>query len=353
MLHFFICLLALEHLTQNSFQHCNPVPNPGTSCVFADMPKHSQFTVRQRLLTELPGIHITGRKGEGSCQTTEAGEAINWLPILTQTANCGQPPTMGSGPPMQVSNTRCTKIQKRSFQRACKRALQHGMAWFRGQAYTVEQFPQTLINKCESVQSAAPTSHNWCSHKDQSQRLRVMQWNPGGLSQSSFLELKHWLSQQPIDIVVLSETKWSFNSCWSDAQWSYVHSATKEPRSGGVLIMIARSLGPTDSIGFHALEDGRLLHARLHQTKRAIDILAVYQHVDHKTTQSRKLRANLWAKLNDYVGQLPQRNQFICSGDSTQPCRALLLARAPAIFTGTGPEHVDHSMTTCITFWIS
>jgi len=180
-----------------------------------------------------------------------------------------------------------------------------------------------------------------------------MQWNPGGLSQSSFLELKHWLSQQPIDIVVLSETKWSFNSCWSDAQWSYVHSATKEPRSGGVLIMIARSLGPTDSIGFHALEDGRLLHARLHQTKRAIDILAVYQHVDHKTTQSRKLRANLWAKLNDYVGQLPQRNQFICSGDSTQPCRALLLARAPAIFTGTGPEHVDHSMTTCITFWIS
>ena len=120
--------------------------------------------------------------------------------------------------------------------------------------------------------------------------------------------------------------------------------------------MIARSLGPPDSIGFQALEDGRLLHVRLHQTKRAIDILAVYQHVDHKTTQSRKLRADLWAKLNDYVGQLPQRNQFISSfaaAISTQPCRALLLGRGPATFTGKGPEHVDHSTTTCITFWIS
>ena len=143
---------------------CNPVPNPGTSCVSTDMPERYKIPERQRLLTELPGIQITGRKGEGSCTSTGAGEAINWLPILTQTANCGQPPTMGSGPTMQVPNTRCTKIQKRSFQRACKRAIQHGMAWFRGQAYTVEHFPQTLINRCEPKQHETPTSRNWCSH---------------------------------------------------------------------------------------------------------------------------------------------------------------------------------------------
>ncbi|CAL1166069.1 unnamed protein product, partial [Cladocopium goreaui] len=167
----------------------------------------------------------------------------------------------------------------------------------------------------------------------------VMQWNPGGLSQSSFLELKYWLRQQPIDIVVLSETKWSFNSCWSDDQWSYVHSASNDPRSGGVLIMIARRLATPDSIGFLALEDGRILHARIHHAKRATDILAVYQHVDYKTTQSRKLRAHLWAKLSDYVGQLPQRNQFICSGDFN----TALPGVAP--WTGTGHFHWQGSRT--------
>ena len=229
-----------------------------------------------------------------------------------------------------IPNKRCTKIQKRSFQRACKRALQHGMAWFRGQAYAVDQFPQTLINKCDATPPAPQKTNNWCSYKDQKHRLRVMQWNPGGLSQSSFLELKYWLRQQPIDIVVLSETKWSFNSCWSDDQWSYVHSASNDPRSGGVLIMIARRLATPDSIGFLALEDGRILHARIHHAKRATDILAVYQHVDYKTTQSCKLRAHLWAKLSDYVGQLPQRNQFICSGDFN----TALPGVAP--WTGTG-----------------
>ncbi|CAL1134038.1 unnamed protein product, partial [Cladocopium goreaui] len=275
----------------------------------------------------------------GSVIRKGAGEAINWLPILTQTANSGQPPTTGSGSTMQIPNKRCTKIQKRSFQRACKRALQHGMAWFRGQAYTVDQFPQTLINKCDAAPPAPQKTNNWCSYKDQKHRLRVMQWNPGGLSQSSFLELKYWLRQQPIDIVVLSETKWSFNSCWSDDKWSYVHSASNDPRSGGVLIMIARRLATPDSIGFLALEDGRILHARIHHAKRATDILAVYQHVDYKTTQSRKLRAHLWAKLSDYVGQLPQRNQFICSGDFN----TALPGVAP--WTGTGHFHWQGSRT--------
>ena len=61
-------------------QDRTPVPNPG-------------MTANQTRITDFFCSH----EGEGSCTTTGAGEAINWLSILTKTANSGQPPTMGSG----------------------------------------------------------------------------------------------------------------------------------------------------------------------------------------------------------------------------------------------------------------
>ena len=146
-------------------------------------------------------------------------------------------------------------------------------------------------------------------------RISCMHWNPGGLSQSSFLEIRHWLQQHPQDIVTLVETKWSFNSCWHDDHWNYIHSATSEHKSGGILIMISTRLIHHDHIGFHPVIDGRLLHVRLHFAQRAMDLITVYQFVDTRTTLAHRNRRMLWNQLTEYIGDLPSRNQLLCTGD--------------------------------------
>ena len=93
------------------------------------------------------------------------------------------------------------------------------------------------------------------------------------------LEIKHWLRQNRADVVVISETKWSFSSTWSDREWLYVHSATADYKSGGILTMISRRIAEPEQLGYAAIIDGRLLHIRVHYASRALDIIATYQYV--------------------------------------------------------------------------
>ena len=75
-----------------------------------------------------------------------------------------------------------------------------------------------------------------------------------------------------MDVVILVETKWSFSSTWEDAEWSYLHTATDQPRSGGVLIMIARSFAHPEQLGFDHILPGRVMHVRVHGDHRSLDI---------------------------------------------------------------------------------
>ena len=73
-----------------------------------------------------------------------------------------------------------SRIRKRSFKRALKRAQQHGSAMYRG---------KRLI-------SDGPTLPIWEPSSSVRPRIRFLSWNVGGLSDILFTELRQWLQQR-------------------------------------------------------------------------------------------------------------------------------------------------------------
>ena len=48
---------------------------------------------------------------------------------------------------------------------------------------------------------------------------------------------------------------------------------------------------------------------------RSLDILAVYQYVNYRSTTSTQPREHFWKTLDDSIRPLPNRNNFLCAGD--------------------------------------
>ena len=291
----------------------NPVPNPGAADLFLEF--HPLHRMTQSTLYD-HGFWSHSCKGEGCSVPTDTAEATDWTLASLNTAKCGQPPPTGYGP--QSDQQLFTDVQKRSYKRACRRALCTGAAWYRGQLHTVGHFPPRLVAQLSQTplttpcrpRSTMPARTSGLRH-----RLSCFHWNPGGLSQPAFSELKLWLRQHPVDIVTLVETRWSFNSTWHDSQWTYVHSATSEGRTGGILVMLSKRLISFEHVGHHAVLDGRLLHVRLHHARRAMGLITAYQYVDSRTVQSHRNRQHFWNSFTEYLAELPSRNQFLCTGD--------------------------------------
>ncbi|CAL1163756.1 unnamed protein product [Cladocopium goreaui] len=183
-----------------------------------------------------------------------------------------------------------TAVQKRSFKRACRRAILNGSSHYHGSCMRVEDFPPALVQKlqAESPLTRCPRTHSTAAPRKG--RLTCLHWNPGGLAQSTLAEIRLWLQRHPVDIVVLTETRWSFSSTWTDKAWMYVHSASDDYKSGGILIMISRRLACPEQLGHQAIVDGRLVHVRVHFDSQALDILAIYQYVDNRTMISAQKR---------------------------------------------------------------
>ena len=146
-------------------------------------------------------------------------------------------------------------------------------------------------------------------------RISLLNWNSGGMAQGTLFELTHWLKTHPVDLATITETRWSFDRCWHDSNWAYVHSACSEKGTGGVLVMISRALAHPDQIGYDVKIPGRLLQVRIHFQKRALDVIAVYQHVYNRQAGIKDKRVYLWDQLDQTLDSLPHRNQMICSGD--------------------------------------
>ena len=178
----------------------------------------------------------------------------------------------------------------------------------------IQDFPPGLIQRLQK-DTKPPQRAPQTFTKSPRDRLTCLHWNPGGLSQSTWVEVKHWLQRNPVDLVVISETRWSFSSTWHDRAWLYVHSATQEHKSGGVLIMISRRIAEPEQIGYNAIVDGRLVHVRVHYDKRALDVLPIYQYVDNRTSHSATKRAQVWDALHQTLQNMPSRNNLLCAGD--------------------------------------
>ena len=290
---------------------CNPVPMPGM------ITAQDINAARSRQLT-LPTFFrpIGDREGEGCQVSTGLARADDWMQSFMQWAKqSGQPPPEGYGPNTQPDRQCFTQVQKRSYKRACRRAVHTGQTWYKGQCLSITDFPPKLVQSFQGANQPRAVAPRLQSTGTSKSRIRILHWNPGGLSQSTFLELKYWLRHNPVELVILSETRWGFEACWNDMEWSYIHSHTEQHKSGGLLVMVAKRWVPSANIGYQIVHPGRLLHIRLHFAKRATDVLAVYQFTDYRTPEAMRHRRTFWAQLTEYIGRLPNRNQFLCGGD--------------------------------------
>ena len=309
-----ILFLAIwSFFTRHNICDCNPVPNPGVAMLIGDM--HRCGTRRQQTLHDFPGFEITGHQGEGCNRSTTVAEADSWVQeFCNNPAKCGQPPPLSYG--SRQHSLPSSAVQKRSYRRACKHAVLYGTTQYKGRTFGPQDFPSSLVQRITAEFDVQPKLKPQFLHAaTRHPRFTAFHWNPGGMAQSTFQEFKEWTKTHPADAFVLTETRWGFNSCWSDENWSYIHSAAAESRSGGILIMIARKFCSSEHIGYDDRVPGRLLHIRMHFDKRAIDLVAVYQHTDHKTTASNEARVQLWKSLDTCLYQMPQRNNLLLAGD--------------------------------------
>ena len=104
-----------------------------------------------------------------------------------------------------------------------------------------------------------------------------LEW--GGTAIERLDEIKAWLANQAISIVVISETRWTFENTWSDANWHYVHTGDPQTRGSGVLIMVSAQLCTAADLRWEVCVPGRLLHLRILMPVRNVDVIGCYHSV--------------------------------------------------------------------------
>ena len=218
----------------------------------------SSPTYRQLTLFDIP--EFFSHKGEGSHASTHVGRADNWqFSFVQEAAKCGIPPKMSSGSDVPG---RFSSVQKRSFKRACRRAIVYGSTRYHGRLVMPTDFPSSLVQKMRASLEPVQSQRVMPRPYKHSPRLTVFYWNAGGLSQSTFVELQRWLRIHPTHVAVICETRWSFEGTWTTDEWSFVHTATMQHRSGGILVMVARSMVSPEQLGYDVVVPGRLIQVR-------------------------------------------------------------------------------------------
>ena len=143
--------------------------------------------------------------------------------------------THGSWPRCQLIPQDASKTRKRSFKRALRRTQQHGYTWYKGKLFTAPLDSISTLNNdsTSSTQSSqvVPSPNLTSTHPRAYQRLTILSWNTGGLSQASWDNLQLWITKQKIDILMLQETHWKSTNEWVNAAYTCIHSAANPSRS--------------------------------------------------------------------------------------------------------------------------
>ena len=201
-----------------------------------------------------------------------------------------------------------SRVAKRSYRRALRRAARDGYAWYRGHYIAVKREFVPLVPS-----SGAPNRTN--------RRLGVTCWNCSGLSLELKAELFHWLhTQRHVGVVLLQETHWSYTGEWKHDGWCIFHSAAKKPKQGGLLTAIRAELVEEHCLSWKEVIPGRLTQVRCVISRQQIDILNLYQHAwssksSEQTQELVKQRSRLWKELDSLLQSLPLRSELILGGD--------------------------------------
>ena len=224
-----------------------------------------------------------------------------------------------------------TVAQKRSFRRACGRALRNDVAqpglggtWYRGRWHTVRDLQARRF----APPPSAPCRLRGRVVRAGNRFVHMLTLNAGGLSAAAYDEMLIWLHRPQCtcySVVVVEETWWKQDSMYSDQNWNYIHSAGSTGSQGkntGILIMIRKSFVQEGCIKYQAAIPGRVVHVRL-ELQKNFHLVCVYQHAwTYQVAQEVMLtrRARVWDAVRNIVQSVPIRDHCYILGDMNTPC---------------------------------
>ena len=280
--------------TTRFLQKCRPGPKSGRTFMHRLQEQSKQMS-QVNLPDDVPHQQYGG---EGylpwSWREMTTGFDASHLQQLCPVKIQDKVPQMGSGPKCcPLTTVGMKSVAKRSYRRACKRAAEDGYAWYRGQHVPFDAFPQQMRDSLQRLQVQQPprARHFWTEHTRVSpqHRINIMHVNVGGLANTKLAEIQHWALQKDIDAIVLTESRWTFTSEWSNPKWNCIHSGTSQDHSDGILILVRPHVCPVDKIGITEYIPGRLIHIRFHFKARSFDLICCYQYVDNRQIKQRKI----------------------------------------------------------------
>ena len=155
--------------------------------------------------------------------------------------------------------------RKRAWKRALARADRQGCTLYKG---------TLLVASGEKSQpSKSYLKPEWQPQQTKPRRrLTFTTWNSGGLP---YQFLMHWLQETSLDVAIIAETKCTWTSNWTTANYHMIHSGVLH---GGLLIAVSRRLCASSDLSYEMVIPGRLVHVRLHNHSWPLDIIGVYQY---------------------------------------------------------------------------
>ena len=216
---------------------------------------------------------------------------------------------------------------KRSFKRACRQAITHGRATYKGRTLTVQTSPSEQPHTVMQAKQHTPVPPQ--------RHLKVYCHNVGGLGSGMYEDLMGFLDQSHYDIVLVQETKLREASEYTTARWICVGSGTTAQKHAGVMILVRKSLTNVQEVRHDAVIPGRLLRVRfpLGTTGRLLSVVCAYQHAwNPKDPTILDKRSDFWHKLSHCIGGIPYREALVVGGD----LNVQLTPKRPCVGHGTG-----------------
>ena len=276
---------------------------------------------------------LCGRSEGVRVVTTPAGVTEGAAPGLAQ--DIDKAPKLCGTPIPQVSpvHNMFTRSVKRSFKRACRRAICQGSARYRGRTLTAAQVPADLASLKQTRSRPKPMPGQECG-------LKVLTSNTGGIGGRLYEELLYYLENSSWDIVVLQETRSGPDMEYQCGSWNVVHSGHK-PGQAGVLIALRKSLAKSCDIQLNHIIAGRLLQVRFPlRDGRHVHVLGLYQKAWSSSDKAiLDKRQEVWFKLDQCLQSIAWRDTLLLAGDfNTQ-----LVAAPPGIGPGLQAQTQIHA----------
>ena len=179
-------------------------------------------------------------------------------------------------------------------------------------------------------------------------RLTIFSWNPSGLARHRLSELLQWLHAQPVQVVVLQESRWHQSWEGREGDWHLIASSGHPRNATGLVVLIRKSLCSANAITWREVIAGRLVHVRLHLPSRPFDIVGAYQTTFTGTAECLQARAKWCTELHQLLMDIPTRNNLAVVGDynTTLPSCPPHVGIQHFVHNGVkgfGTHHSDHA----------